>query len=396
MRLLLTSEARFEQTPDGVVWGPPACGRALWSRYLEVFSAVVVAARVSEVRRTMPGSIEASLPDVQFRALPNYAGLLGLTRCLPAVHACIGAELRACPAAILRAPSPVSFLASRAVSAARRPYGAEVVGDPNQVFSPGAFRHPLRSPLRYMATTAQKRLARDATAVLFVTADTLQRRYPTRGRVFAASDVDLDASAFATAVRHEWRRGEPFQLVTVGALEQPYKGTAVLLGAVSELRKRGANVALRVVGTGRLSAALQQRSRELEIGAHVDFAGQLDRGGVRRALDSAHLFVLPSLTEGLPRALVEAMARGLPAVASDVGGVPELLPANCLVPPGQPRALADRIASLMEDEAGRRRLGADNRSRARRYDGQMQMAVRTDFLRAIKEASAAARDTCRA
>ena len=78
MRVLLTSEARFERTPDGAVWGPPAYGRGLWTRYLEVFAGVTIAARVTDVAVASGGCVQASLPDVQFCPLIAYSGLSGL------------------------------------------------------------------------------------------------------------------------------------------------------------------------------------------------------------------------------------------------------------------------------------------------------------------------------
>ena len=104
-------------------------------------------------------------------------------------------------------------------------------------------------------------------------------------------------------------------------------------------------------------------------------------------LDSAHLFVLPSLTEGLPRALLEAMARGLPAVATAVGGVPELLPPSCLVPPRQAKALAARIGDVVRDENARQRLGEENRRRATEYHVRLQAPVRREFLHFVRDAS---------
>ena len=77
MRLLLTSEARFERTPDGVVWSAPAYGQALWARYLDVFSSVVVAGRVSNVPQPSSGSVPASSTQVAFCDLPVYSGLAG-------------------------------------------------------------------------------------------------------------------------------------------------------------------------------------------------------------------------------------------------------------------------------------------------------------------------------
>ena len=102
----------------------------------------------------------------------------------------------------------------------------------------------------------------------------------------------------------------PFTLVTVGALDQPYKGTSVLLDAVAHLQRRSVTVRLRIVGGGRLMPALRERARTLGLESKVEFLGQLDSTGVRRALDAADVFVMPSLTEGLPRALLEAMAKG--------------------------------------------------------------------------------------
>jgi glycosyltransferase involved in cell wall biosynthesis len=388
MRVLLTSEARFERTPDGAVWGPAAYGRALWTRYLEVFSAVLIAARVRDVPKASPGAVEASTSNVQFCRLPCYSGVSGLVQNFGDVRRRVAAAMQISPAVIVRAPSPLAYLTGRAVADAGRPFAAEIVGDPDQVFSPGAFRHPLRLPIRCLATAAQRRLTRQAIAVLYVTREVLQRRYPSHGQTYAASDAALDDSAFGSEPPREWSPPASFVLVTVGALDQPYKGTAVLLDAVCRLRERGAPVKLRVVGDGRLLPQLRQRSRELGTAADVEFLGQLDRAAVRVALDSAHLFVMPSLTEGLPRALLEAMARGLPAVASNVGGVPELLPAECLVAPRQPRALATRIEQLMKDDEGRRRLGERNRRQALEYHENAQAAVRRDFLRLVMEASA--------
>src|SRR5262245_56172646 len=89
MRVLLTSEARFERTPDGEIWGPPAYGRALWARYLDVFSSVMIAARVAEVTVASPGSVTASSPEVQFCPLVPYSGLSGLLTNLTRIRASV-------------------------------------------------------------------------------------------------------------------------------------------------------------------------------------------------------------------------------------------------------------------------------------------------------------------
>ncbi|GAB3976194.1 glycosyltransferase family 4 protein [Plantactinospora veratri] len=81
------------------------------------------------------------------------------------------------------------------------------------------------------------------------------------------------------------------------------------------------------LGDGRYRPRLERLATDLGVRRQVHFTGTISAATeVRRQLDAADLFVMPSRTEGLPKALIEAMARGLPAVATSVGGIPELLP----------------------------------------------------------------------
>lgn len=226
---------------------------------------------------------------------------------------------------------------------------------------------------------------------MFVTRYALQQKYPAAGLVFSGSDVVLDDATFAGAPRYAAGGAEPFTLVSVASLDQPYKGIGVLLEAVRRLRSTGRRVKLLVAGGGVLMPSLQEQAQSLGVRSDVEFLGQLDRNGVRRALDAAHLFVLASLTEGLPRALLEAMACGLPAVSTNVGGIPELLPADCLVPPRDPAALARRIQEYMADDALRRTMGERNQQVARTYHEAAQAPIRRAFLRAIEDMSGDAR-----
>jgi phosphatidylinositol alpha-1,6-mannosyltransferase len=390
MRVLLTTEARFERTSDGVIWGPAAYGASLWQRYLDVFSNVMVAARVADVRRPSAGCVRACGPQVEFCPLVSYAGLVGFLRHARRIRGAVADAVRSSEALIVRSPSPIGQLAATSAMAQCKSYGAEIVGDPDQVFSAGAFHHPLRAALRRTATAAQAHLAHHAIATMFVTRHALQRKYPTKGRIFAASDAPLDDAAFDVAAAHQSDCGEDgvFRMITVGALDQPYKGVAVLLEALGRLRRGGASVRLTVVGGGRLLPELQAYARRHRIESDVTFAGQLDRDGVRRSLDAAHLFVLPSLTEGLPRALLEAMARGLPAIASQVGGVPELLPPDCLVPPGDAEALGQKIRAAMQGDDVRAAWGRRNREVALGYHERLLTPVRRAFLSAVRDASA--------
>jgi phosphatidylinositol alpha-1,6-mannosyltransferase len=207
--------------------------------------------------------------------------------------------------------------------------------------------------------------------------------------VFSGSDVALDDSAFVPAQPLRRRDGVGATLITVASLDQPYKGIAVLLDAVAELHRSGRLVKLLVVGGGALMSELQAQAQSLGISAIVEFLGQLDRKGVQRALDRSDVFVLPSLTEGLPRALLEAMARGLAAVATNVGGIPELLPAECLVPPRNAVALARRLREVLATPDALMAMAQRNQEVARRYHDRIQTPIRRAFLLAVRDVSSA-------
>ncbi len=101
---------------------------------------------------------------------------------------------------------------------------------------------------------------------------------------------------------------------------------------------------------------------------------------MRSQLDQADLFVLPSRQEGLPRALLEAMARALPAIGSTAGGIPELLPPEDLVAPADIGALAAKIAEVLTDPARLQAMSARNLAKARGYRDQLTSRHRERYL----------------
>jgi glycosyltransferase involved in cell wall biosynthesis len=140
----------------------------------------------------------------------------------------------------------------------------------------------------------------------------------------------------------------------------PGKGHDALIEAVALLARALPSLELRLVGDGPERAALSARAQRLGVGGRVRFLGALrSPEEVAGALAALDLFVLASHAEGLPTALLEAMAVGVPVVATPVGGVPEIVrdgETGKLVPVGDPAALATAIADLLADGPGRARL----------------------------------------
>jgi glycosyltransferase involved in cell wall biosynthesis len=146
----------------------------------------------------------------------------------------------------------------------------------------------------------------------------------------------------------------------------PQKGLRHLLEALPALLRRFPHVRWIVAGEGPLGPALRQRAEQLGVLPAVRFLGP--RPDMERLMAASDLFCLPSLKEGLPLAIAEAMAWGLPVVATTVGGVPEIVQdgvTGFLVPPAHPGLLGARLAELLGDPEHRSRMGRAGLARVR-------------------------------
>lgn len=155
-------------------------------------------------------------------------------------------------------------------------------------------------------------------------------------------------------------------IVAVGRLQQP-KDPLTLVRALHRLR---AGFSAVIVGDGPERASLEAEIRRLGLHETVVLAG--DRDDVAAVLARADVFVLSSTSEGLPLSILEAMAAGLPVVASSVGGVPEAVKdgvTGLLVPPRDPVRLAAALERLLVDPALRHRLGSHGHDRVREHFG---------------------------
>ncbi len=151
-----------------------------------------------------------------------------------------------------------------------------------------------------------------------------------------------------------WQIGDRFEIIHTGSL-QPYKGQRYLIEACAHLKSRGIPFRCRIIGGGELQENLQRQIQALELDAHVDLLGARTQDEVSALLSEAHCYAQPSIItpsgkmEGIPVALMEAMASGLPVVATHISGIPELVrpgESGYLVPPENSQALADTLEHI--------------------------------------------------
>jgi glycosyltransferase involved in cell wall biosynthesis len=214
---------------------------------------------------------------------------------------------------------------------------------------------------RLMSSIARLALER-ADIVLPVSADlraALASRAP-RAR-FRVIPNAVDVSLFAPAKRGS---GAVARLLTVGLLDTPRKGLDVLLEALALVPEP---LRLQVVGDGGLRGEYERLAERLGLGDRVVFRGLRPKQDVAEAMRESDLFVLGSRFENNPCVVIEAMATGLPVVATRVGGVPEIVDESngLLAEPRDPASLAARISEALRRLPSYDRDGIASRARER-------------------------------
>jgi glycosyltransferase involved in cell wall biosynthesis len=389
MDVVVTTESRFYRGTNGQwICANGTYGYDFWRRYSDMFEHVIVIARCSTQLR--PGGVPVEGEGVQLWPLADSRGAWGAIRHWHRWERQLQPLLVPKRSFILRLPGQIGGVLGHMLQRNRVPFGVEAVGDPAAVFSRLCCRHPLRPGMQFFFERMMRRLCHEATATAYVTARHLQRKYPSNERAFTThfSSVELPTLALASKPRDYLQRPHPLYLINVATMSQLYKGQHDLIDAVSSCVQAGRAVQLALVGDGRCRSQLEARVRRAHLSDRVRFLGQLPAGEpVRRAMDQADVFVLPSLTEGLPRVLIEAQARALPCIATHVGGVPELLAADECVPAGKPTQLAAALLALLDDPHRLTRLSHENLLRAHRFASPILRQRRVLFYGQVRDAA---------
>lgn len=173
------------------------------------------------------------------------------------------------------------------------------------------------------------------------------------------------------------------RLLFVGAMGK-LKGERDLLQAVRSIVAR--NVPLRLALLGHGAETIDPLCQQFQLQSFIEHLGPVPHNERYAFFQRADIFVLPSYGEGMPMAVLEAMAAGLPVIATRVGGIPELID-DCvegfLIEPGDVDVLANRIALLVTDETLRRQMGARARAKAQQFDQATMVTQLTQEIRQL-------------
>ncbi|MEM0514218.1 glycosyltransferase [Pseudoalteromonas sp. YIC-827] len=347
-----------------------------WSRYLKFTEELLVVGR-----RRLLKNAEQSLklnetlsPNVSF-SLINSISLIDRANAKK-IDRFLEPLIEECDVVICRLPS---FLGTRAFKIAQKNNKktlCEVVGCPYDALKThGSFLGKLAAPI---VAKQLKAIMRQTQAAIYVTAEYLQSKYPTDGSWINASNVELKEHFIRASVSDV-----PTVVKFIGSLDASYKGLNDLIDALSILNDKGFDLKLHVLGSGSRQE-YQKRVTEYGLQDKVHFFDPIPGGeAVLKWLAGGDLYVQSSHTEGLPRALIEAMSVGLPCVGTKVGGIPELLSPEALCEAKAPSQLAKSIERVLIDSDFRELQIEANQRKASDYLYDILQSKRLKFIETI-------------
>jgi glycosyltransferase involved in cell wall biosynthesis len=383
MSVLFCHDHRFIVGADGALYSRGQFSGAIVARYERIFRELFIAARTLSVDEPAdPTRYNLVADDVsRFVALPNLSSPRALLFGNPDAKRMLERAVERADAVIVRLPSEIGLLAADIADALGKPMIVEVVGCARD----GLVSHG-RPEARLYAPIAQRRMRRVVARsawTLYVTSRFLQSRYPSSGDSVCASNVQLpphDEAVLARRLDKVARDGGPLVFGMVAALFHREKRVDVAIRALASAVRAGLDAELHVAGPGDTSD-LAHLAADLGIESRVRFVGFIPHGDpLFSYLDGLDAYVQTSFQEGLPRGLIEAMSRALPAVGSDIGGTDELLADQWLHRPGDSATLARQMAAFA-DPALRAGLAAELFARAADFTPEVLDARRAAFWR---------------
>ncbi len=340
MRILFTSEAVVEICNGKY---HESNSNTFIERY-SYFGDVVFASYQKRVR--VSGQSVLNIEGVQFEFFFKETSLIGKIRNGRVNDTHMKECAKNVDIVVAHLPSPIGMRAIKYAKQYHKPYFIAVVGCAWDAY----WNYNIKGKLIALPSfLSMRRVVKNARYALYVTQSFLQGRYPCPGITVGCSNVEISKPS-VTVLDNRIQKIESLtdkdsiNIVTVAAVNVRYKGQEFVIRALEKLKKQhGRKYHYYLIGGGD-NSFLMNLSTKLGVNEYVHFIGSVPHEKVAEYLDNMDVYIQPSKQEGLPRALVEAMSRALPAFGSTTAGIPELLENDCIFSNGN----VNEIVSLLE------------------------------------------------
>jgi glycosyltransferase involved in cell wall biosynthesis len=302
------------------------------SRYYTIADNITMLMRTRVIDPKNTKNPMANMEKLRIVKSPNLASVKGKLFGTLEAKRILRMEMEKADYVIARLPSNIGNLAVDMARKLNKTYLIELVACPWDAYWNHSFKGKLVAPFMYMDT---KKRVKEADNVVYVTNEFLQRRYPTKGKNTNCSNVALtefDETILKRRLEkiNSLNKSDKIIIGTTAAVDVRYKGQQYVIQALGKLKEQGyTNYEYQLVGAGEQSY-LRSIAKKYDVIDQITFMGPMPHNEVFKWLETIDIYAQPSRQEGLPRALIEAMSRGLPAIGARTAGIPELLEDNVI------------------------------------------------------------------
>ncbi len=252
-------------------------------------------------------------------------------------------HLREADLVVMRLPSLVSLKVYRLARKNSKKYLTEVMGCAWDAYWNHSLVGKLLAPGMFLG---MRRMVKKADYCVYVTQSFLQNRYPCKNKSVGISNVDI--SDVASPKSYVEFNKKNINIMTAAALDVKYKGQEYVIKAIRELKdKHGINVTYYLAGKGS-SARLENIAKKNGVSDSIVICGMMSHDNLSKKMREADIYIQPSLQEGLPRSLIEAMSQGCVCLGSNTAGIPELLKSQFIFKRKNKKAIVNAILSTIE------------------------------------------------
>jgi glycosyltransferase involved in cell wall biosynthesis len=286
-------------------------------------------------------------PNFNFIPIPNFKSLKSLHNKTKA-KSIIQKAVESHDILIVRLPSASGVIAFKEAKKLDKPILVEFVACVYDALWNYDWRGKILAKYKFKQ---YQNLMQDATHTVYVTNAFLQSRYPSPGKSIGCSDVELqviDEEVLTLRLQKIKEKTKPLKLATIAAIDVAYKAQADVIKAIAALKLKNIYFEYDIIGQGNPDV-LQKLIDKLDLNNLVQIKGSIPHDQIFEKLKNIDIYIQPSMVEGLPRAVVEAMSMACPVIGSNVGGIPELIAKPCIYKKGNIEDLIN-LLSLVDEE----------------------------------------------
>lgn len=325
----------------------------MFSRYFNVVDKLIVVIRTFHIDKTYKEANlkKVELEGVEFVEIGNLNSAKGLLIEKIKYKKIIEEQVKKVDLIFARMPSIISDITISIALKNKKKYMVEVGGCAWDAYWNHGLSGKIIAP--YMFFNERKGIKR-ADFATYVTERWLQKRYPCKCPSISASNVYLKPVEQSILEKRLKKiqlknKADKFIIGTTAAVNVRYKGQEYIIRAISILNKQGYNFEYQLVGGGD-NSYLKKIAKECDVEDKVIFKGLLLHDDVITWLDSIDIYAQPSKQEGLPRALIEALSRGCPAIGSTTAGIPELIQNEVTFKSGNISEICDVLKEIINTD----------------------------------------------